>query len=42
MITPGFLAQITGIEAIISYSSQLLATMGFQGNSALLALPALG
>ncbi len=41
VITLGFLLQITGINAIIYYSPRIFATMGFTGNFALLALPAL-
>jgi MFS transporter, SP family, galactose:H+ symporter len=41
VITLGFLAQITGINAIIYYSPRIFETMGFTGNFALLALPAL-
>ncbi|AKN18027.1 sugar-transport integral membrane protein SugI [Mycobacterium haemophilum DSM 44634] len=41
VITLGFLAQITGINAIVYYSPRLFAAMGFRGNFALLALPAL-
>lgn len=41
VITLGFLAQITGINAIIYYSPRIFAAMGFTGNLALLGLPAL-
>ena len=41
VITLGFLVQITGINAIIYYSPRLFEAMGFTGNFALLALPAL-
>ncbi|WP_260861232.1 sugar porter family MFS transporter [Mycobacterium simulans] len=41
VIALGFLVQITGINAIIYYSPRLFAAMGFQGNFALLALPAM-
>jgi MFS transporter, SP family, galactose:H+ symporter len=41
VITLGFLIQITGINAIIYYSPRIFAAMGFTGNFALLALPAL-
>jgi MFS transporter, SP family, galactose:H+ symporter len=41
VITLGFLAQITGINAIIYYSPRIFEAMGFTGNFALLALPAL-
>lgn len=41
VITLGFLAQITGINAIVYYSPRLFAVMGFHGNFALLLLPAL-
>lgn len=37
----GFFVQITGINAITFYSPRLFAAMGFQGNFALLVLPAL-
>lgn len=37
----GFLIQITGINAIIYYSPRLFKAMGFDGDFALLALPAL-
>lgn len=41
VITLGFLIQITGINAIVYYSPRLFEAMGFAGNFALLALPAL-
>jgi MFS transporter, SP family, galactose:H+ symporter len=41
VIALGFLVQITGINAIIYYSPRLFEAMGFTGNFALLALPAL-
>jgi len=41
VITLGFLIQITGINAIVYYSPRLFEDMGFTGNFALLALPAL-
>ncbi|HYY00856.1 MAG TPA: sugar porter family MFS transporter [Mycobacterium sp.] len=41
VVALGFLMQITGINAIIYYSPRLFAAMGFTGNFALLALPAL-
>lgn len=41
VITLGFLVQITGINAIISYSPRLFEAMGMRGNFALLGLPAL-
>lgn len=41
VITLGFLIQITGINAIIYYSPRIFQAMGFTGNFALLALPAL-
>ena len=41
VITLGFLIQITGINAIIYYSPRIFEAMGFTGNFALLALPAL-
>ncbi|GAA4293064.1 sugar porter family MFS transporter [Mycobacterium paraffinicum] len=41
VITLGFLIQITGINAIIYYSPRIFQAMGFAGNFALLALPAL-
>ncbi|BBX65537.1 sugar-transport integral membrane protein SugI [Mycobacterium saskatchewanense] len=41
VITLGFLIQITGINAIIYYSPRIFAAMGFTGDFALLALPAL-
>ncbi|WP_156689501.1 sugar porter family MFS transporter [Mycobacterium sp. Marseille-P9652] len=37
----GFLIQITGINAIIYYSPRIFEAMGFTGNFALLALPAI-
>jgi sugar porter (SP) family MFS transporter len=37
----GFFIQITGINAIVYYSPRLFEKMGFTGNFALLALPAL-
>lgn len=37
----GFVAHLTGINAIIYYSTQLFGALGFTGNAALLALPAL-
>jgi sugar porter (SP) family MFS transporter len=41
VITLGFLIQITGINGIIYYSPRIFEAMGFTGNFALLALPAL-
>jgi sugar porter (SP) family MFS transporter len=41
VIALGFLAQITGINAIIYYSPRIFQAMGFTGNFALLGLPAL-
>jgi sugar porter (SP) family MFS transporter len=41
VIVLGFLVQITGINAIISYSPRLFEAMGLRGNFALLVLPAL-
>jgi sugar porter (SP) family MFS transporter len=41
VVTLGFLIQITGINAIIYYSPRIFEAMGFAGNFALLALPAL-
>jgi sugar porter (SP) family MFS transporter len=41
VITLGVLVQITGINAIIYYSPRLFEAMGFRGNFALLALPAM-
>ncbi|WP_293323881.1 sugar porter family MFS transporter [Mycobacterium sp.] len=41
VVTLGFLIQITGINAIVYYSPRLFAAMGFTGDFALLALPAL-
>ncbi len=41
VITLGVLVQITGINAIIYYSPRIFETMGFKGNFALLALPAM-
>lgn len=40
VVALGFLMQITGINAIIYYSPRLFAAMGFTGDFALLALPA--
>lgn len=37
----GFFIQITGINAIVYYSPRLFKAMGFEGNFALLVLPAL-
>ena len=37
----GFFIQITGINAIVYYSPRLFEAMGFEGNFALLVLPAL-
>jgi SP family galactose:H+ symporter-like MFS transporter len=37
----GFFVQITGINAIVYYSPRIFEAMGFQGNFALLGLPAL-
>jgi len=37
----GFFVQITGINAIVYYSPRIFEAMGFQGNFALLRLPAL-
>jgi len=37
----GFFVQITGINAIVYYSPRIFQAMGFQGNFALLGLPAL-
>ena len=37
----GFFIQTTGINAIVYYSPRLFEAMGFDGNSALLGLPAL-
>jgi SP family galactose:H+ symporter-like MFS transporter len=41
VVSLGFLIQITGINAVIYYSPRLFAGMGFEGNFALLGLPAL-
>jgi sugar porter (SP) family MFS transporter len=41
VIVLGFLIQITGINAIIYYSPRIFEAVGFTGNFALLALPAL-
>jgi len=41
VVTLGFLIQITGINAIIYYSPRIFEAIGFTGNFALLALPAL-
>ena len=41
VVALGFLIQITGINAIIYYSPRIFEAMGFTGNFALLALPAL-
>ncbi len=41
VITLGVLVQITGINAIIYYSPRIFEAMGFKGNFALLALPAM-
>jgi MFS transporter, SP family, galactose:H+ symporter len=41
VIMLGFLAQITGVNAIIYYSPRIFQAMGFTGNFALLGLPAL-
>lgn len=41
VIVLGFLVQITGINAIISYGPRLFEAMGLHGNFALLILPAL-
>ncbi len=41
VIMLGFLIQITGINGIIYYSPRIFEAMGFTGNFALLALPAL-
>lgn len=41
VVVLGFLVQITGINAIIYYSPTIFAEMGFQGDFALLGLPAL-
>ena len=41
VVTLGFLIQISGINAIIYYSPRIFEAMGFTGNFALLALPAL-
>jgi SP family galactose:H+ symporter-like MFS transporter len=37
----GFFIQITGINAIVSYSPRIFEAMGFKGNFSLLILPAL-
>ena len=37
----GFLIQITGINAVVFYSPLIFKEMGFEGNAALLLLPAL-
>lgn len=37
----GFFVQITGINAIVYYSPRIFEAMGFQGNFALLGLPAI-
>ena len=37
----GFFVQITGINAIVYYSPRIFQAMGFEGNAALLGLPAL-
>ncbi|WP_293056703.1 sugar porter family MFS transporter [Mycobacterium sp.] len=41
VVVLGFLVQITGINAIISYGPLLLGSMGLRGNFSLLVLPAL-
>ncbi|WP_236983853.1 sugar porter family MFS transporter [Mycobacterium kiyosense] len=41
VVTLGFLVQITGINAIVYYSPQLFADMGFEGNFGKLGLPAM-
>jgi MFS transporter, SP family, galactose:H+ symporter len=41
VVTLGFFIQITGINAIVYYSPRLFEAMGFEGNFALLILPAL-
>jgi sugar porter (SP) family MFS transporter len=41
VVALGFFIQITGINAIVYYSPRLFEAMGFQGNFALLVLPAL-
>ncbi|GAB3004403.1 sugar porter family MFS transporter [Mycobacterium bourgelatii] len=41
VVALGFLQQITGINAIIYFSPGLFTAMGFHGNFALLALPAM-
>ena len=41
VMTLGFLIQMSGINAIIYYSPRIFEAMGFTGNFALLALPAL-
>lgn len=41
VVTLGFFIQITGINAIVYYSPRLFEKMGFEGDFALLVLPAL-
>jgi len=41
VIALGFFIQITGVNAIVYYSPRLFDAMGFRGNFALLALPAM-
>nr|CRL75357.1 sugar-transport integral membrane protein SugI [Mycolicibacterium komanii] len=41
VVVLGFFIQITGINAIVYYSPRLFEAMGFEGNFALLILPAL-
>jgi MFS transporter, SP family, galactose:H+ symporter len=41
VVALGFFIQITGINAIVYYSPRLFDAMGFRGNFALLALPAM-
>jgi sugar porter (SP) family MFS transporter len=41
VVALGFFIQITGINAIVYYSPRLFQAMGFEGNFALLILPAL-
>ncbi|WP_085259916.1 sugar porter family MFS transporter [Mycolicibacter terrae] len=41
VVTLGFFVQITGINAIVYYSPRLFEKMGFEGDFALLVLPAL-
>jgi SP family galactose:H+ symporter-like MFS transporter len=41
VVALGFFIQITGINAIVYYSPRLFEAMGFEGNFALLILPAL-